>query len=303
MTDLDESLTELSLLPPGHPGRREFERRLAQLPPADRDRYAALAAEYDALRDGTAAVAASFAVPAGLAVGLASAPLAPSSAAAAATAPAAPTAGASFWRRAADALHEPVGWRHVAALLLIGLGLATYLLWPAPGPRPLPVLSEQTVARLADVAGAAKLSPIATPATAAVAAAGENADRDRAQEQLDARAAELNFAPVVLRPDSTEVKLLSFGVCDFGPSKAAFTRWDYQGRQLTLYQVPAAANGLPAQFTTRLCGEATADAQPVPAATSAPCVDVWSTGDGVTAWVLLRGTAPVTNPFRHCCGI
>lgn len=255
-------MTELATLPPGHPGRPELERRLSAMSEGDLRHWTAVIAEAEELRDR---LDADIPVPATLVAMLASIPdtIAPES-------------------RLKLALREPVGWRHLAAVLVVGLGIATYAFWPAPRPKYPEPLGEPLVARLTELAIAAHLHP------APLELASD--DREKVQKALSAH--ELPFAPAVLESNASDTKLRGETTMQFAGTVAAVTRWDHKGTTWSLFQFSPRTMDVPGSFIpiSRDVGEGDQRRR----------VFLWPGADGSCTWALVAdasGAEDVSNPF------
>jgi hypothetical protein len=251
-------MAELVTLHPDHPGRAEVQRRLAQMTGEERDAWMAIIADCTALRRGLADVT----------------PMSPDLAQRLSRVP-----ERSGWAaRARRALSQPVGWRHLAAVLIIGAGVGLYLNWQAR-PRFIVPLDKGIAASVAELALA---NHVHGPPL-------ELASSDPGKVQSALSAHQLPFAPQLLA-NSGDCTLVGEAIVPFGSTVAAMTRWEHRGATWSMYQFSAKAFDAPAAFlqTTYDSGEGKLRRR----------VSIWPGATGECTWALvMEGDDDAPNPF------
>jgi hypothetical protein len=133
-------------------------------------------------------------------------------------------------------------WRAAAAILLITVMIGGYLLLPShPRPKLTPVLAESVAVRITDEAVQYHQSQMPL----------EVASNDAKEVETALGSHNLGFPVMVLQPRA-DLDLRGGGVCDFGGTPAAFTRWQGNGLTYTVYQFDGKKLGAPPKFLTKL---------------------------------------------------
>jgi hypothetical protein len=221
----DEQLRELATLPPTAAARKTLESRLLSANAVERQFWT----EYMNQTDRLYAVLGNVSMPAGLEQRLlqiveTEEPVA--------KAMARPEQKARGWR-----------WIAAAAAVALAVGLRFYML-PAPPqqqpqPTPVPALDPQVAELLSKQAIACDEASPTFEVT--------DSDAGKVKAALDAR--KLPFDVMVLHPTG-QVQLVGGGVCDFHGTPAAFTHWQSNGANYTVYQLDGTSLGAPDRFQT-----------------------------------------------------
>lgn len=238
--------------------RRELEQRLAAMPTAERAYWLGLIAEVDGWRK---------------------------------------TLGSNGWHAGMEAklldipkhappispmhrlLHQPVGWMHYAAAVVVLTILGGAIFWSMqPGSPPVPPqLNQQVADAISQMAITHHSGNVQI--NNSIPSAVESALMNRG----------LPFSPVVLHPTGS-LTLKGGGSFDYRSSPVAFTRWSGDGANYTLYQFDAKQLGAPTNF-----------AEKIDNAGAGEQVVLWPAGDGASAWALVLENSHARDMFSGGC--
>ncbi len=253
------SLEEIAALPPGPQREAACALRRTTMTEQERQTFDVVLHENDALRHDTIA---EVALPVGVLDRLREIP------------DAAPRLG--LFRRL---MKEPLGWKQVAALLVVSVGLWwVYGIATAPFvPRPLDAATAQSITRLA-------MAHQQSGPTLEY----RNSDRDKVLEAINLH--KMPFAVMIPDPGHG-YELVGEGTCKLGDVAAVFTQWKGDGTELTLYQFDGRPLGAPLQF---IPAEGPTDTQ--------HSVTIWSGVPGPCTWVVVINAPGKGNPFQYGTG-
>jgi len=259
--DAQSRLAALAALPPKHPAREQFHAELAALEPVERDRWLLILRESDLLHEG---FSSGPAMPASLTAKLLAVP-------------------------AAVPVKRTLPYKRLlayAACILVAVPVAMFLLNRGPeGPSThIPVvIAAQTATDIADLAIKIHLSPpplaIASSDPDAVAAALKDS--------------KMPFPTILMKP-TQPLTLLGGGVCDFGPTRAIFTRWKSTGANAvtyTLYQFDGSPFQVPANFQRETVAPSSS--------TQTMRVSLWPGYGNPCTWALVLEDPQAAAPFYY----
>jgi len=219
MTDWypDEELRELASLRNGAPERQALVLRLASAAEAERDYWT----DFLRLTDRLYAASARVEPPAGLEERLLL------------IADEQPMA-APRWKQV---LRNSLNWKSVAACLLIVLAARNLAVWWSSLPPEKPLLASNVAAVISK--DAVKF----TDSNRALDVTG--GDAGQVQTALASRG--LPFPVMVLHP-KVKLDLFGGGTCDLDGTPAAYTRWQSNGQNYTVFQFDGSKMGVPSDF-------------------------------------------------------
>ena len=253
----EHRLEELALLPAGDPLREGMERRLASAAVEERALVGQIIEETDRLQG----LLLSVSIPADLEQKLL---------------PIAQIPRPSGIRRIIQA---PLGWKHLAACLVVALGVLAFFYWPRD-PRPM----LEAGLRRTMVEYAVK-NHIESPKLAYV-----NSDIKGVEGMLAASG--LGF-PVMVPFPLGKVDLEGGGICLFGTTTAAYTRWKQDGQTVSLYQFDGKELGVPAIFRKTVD-----EPKDLWQGEKHYQVVIWPGSEGKCTWALVMEKDKAVDPFQ-----
>jgi hypothetical protein len=216
--DGQSELAELAHLPPSHPARAELESRISLMDSVAQERWRNILRETDAMYRELAQAP----VPVELEERLLRIP----------------STRAAGRGRLERFLAQSLGWKHLAACALIAVGILAFIYWP----RSVPAPPLQTL----DPALAEKIAALAVQHSQGQASL-EISSNDAGKVRTALASQNLPISVTVSAPRANLV-LSGGGTCEFGPTRAACTRWQANGLNYTLFQFSGKALCVPSAF-------------------------------------------------------
>jgi hypothetical protein len=177
-------------------------------------------------------------------------------------------------------------WKAVAAILVLGVGLLSYLYFNS-GPR-RPVMPEPLAEAMA--------GPIATQAVEfhQFNPALEVVSNDPTKVQTELSGHQFSFPVMVLQPYSPKISLLGGGTCDLDGTQAVYTRYSDSKFTYTVFEFDGSRVGVPANF------QRTVESPPgVPQNSQHYRVVIWPGPAGKCTWALVLESDAASDQFSQ----